>query len=114
MTWRPRPQFLLSWILLLLFPCLLNAQQVKAPIRTGLSPASDAVLAKLASYSALPTPVWRYHIGDLAHGEDIALDDSSWPIVTNPSTLPEDALWLRATIEVPKTLNGYDPTGAEI
>ena len=75
---------------------------------------SQKVLDTLGSLSTLPSPAWRYHTGDLPHGESPTLDDSSWPTTTAPSTLPTDALWMRATLEVPKTLHGYDLTGTQI
>ena len=86
----------------------------EAPLPSLLTPESQSVLDKLASLSALPTPSWRYHAGDLAHGESPSLDDTGWQAVTAPATLPAEALWMRATIEVPKNLNGYDLTGTQI
>ncbi len=79
-----------------------------------LDPASQAVLDTLASLSALPTPTWRYHAGNLEHGEAPALDDSGWEIAKIPSQLPAETLWLRATYEIPKDLHGYDLTGTQI
>ena len=86
----------------------------EAPLPSLLTPESQSVLDKLATLSALPTPSWRYHAGDLAHGESPSLDDTGWQAVAAPATLPAEALWMRATIEVPKTLNGYDLTGTQI
>ncbi len=97
----------------LLFLHTATAQRVKeADLPSALSPQSQEILDKLASLSALPKPDWRYHAGDLPHGESPALDDSSWQPVS--PTLPADALWLRATIEVPRSLNGYDLTATQI
>jgi alpha-mannosidase len=84
----------------------------ETPLPSLLTPESRSVLDKLASLSALPKPDWRYHAGDLPHGESPSLDDASWQPATSP--LPGEAIWLRATIEVPKTLNGYDLTGSQI
>ena len=86
----------------------------EAPLPSLLTPESQKVLDKLASLSALPEPDWRYHAGDLPHGESPSLDDAGWQAVTAPATLPGEALWMRATIEVPKNLNGYDLTGTQI
>ena len=86
----------------------------EAPLPSILTPESQNVLDKLASLSALPKPDWRYHAGDLPHGESPSLDDAGWQAVTTPATLPGEALWMRATIEVPKNLNGYDLTGTQI
>src|ERR1700691_2018829 len=90
------------------------AQNREAPLPSILTPESQSVLDKLASLSALPEPSWRYHAGDLPHGESPSLDDAGWQAVTAPATLPAEAMWMRATIEVPKNLNGYDLTGTEI
>ncbi len=84
------------------------------PLPSLMTPDSQKVLDKLASLTALPTPNWRYHAGDLAHGESPAVDDAGWQAVAPPATLPAQALWIRATIEVPKTLYGYDLTGTQI
>ncbi len=82
------------------------------PLPSLLTPQSQSVLDKLAALSALPKPDWRYHAGDMEHGESPSLDDASWRAAG--SSLPGEAIWLRASIEVPKTLNGYDLTGTQI
>ena len=53
-------------------------------------------------------------MGDVAHGEAPELDDSSWQTVAGKSHAPTEAVWYRRWIEVPKTLNGYDLSGARI
>ncbi|MGC2399312.1 MAG: alpha-mannosidase, partial [Acidobacteriaceae bacterium] len=89
------------------------AQDLKPPSPPSLlTPESQAILDKLAGLSSLPKPDWHYHLGDLEHGESPTLDDASWQAVSGP--LPGEALWLRATIQVPKDLNGYDLTGTQI
>ena len=92
------------------------AAQSFTPVRElkNLSAAAIEKLHTLESLNSLPAPEWRFHAGDLAHGESPTLDDSSWPTVTAPSKAPKDAVWYRRTIEVPKTLHGYDVTGARI
>jgi alpha-mannosidase len=79
-----------------------------------LTPNEDNVLQKLASLEALPGGAWRFHEGDLPHGESLTLDDSGWELVTPKAKTGRQAVWYRRTIEVPKTLNGYDLTGAQI
>ena len=79
---------------------------------TLLTPESKATLDKLESLTSLPKPNWHYHVGDMAHGESPTLDDANWQAVSGP--LPGEALWLRAAIEVPKSLNGYDLTGTDV
>jgi alpha-mannosidase len=95
--------------------CLVSVISLHAQIKEPpslLNAESQAVLDKLATLSVLPKPTWRMHPGDLTHGESPILDDSSWPAVDR--SLPAEAVWLRATLEVPKNLNGYDLTGSQI
>ncbi len=79
-----------------------------------LPPPSQKTIERLASFENLQADEWHYHVGDLAHGEDPALNDSSWPVAKPHSKAPTEAVWYRRLIEVPKTLNGYDLTGARI
>jgi alpha-mannosidase len=86
-----------------------QAQQTAAP-----NPAIDPVTSQLQSLTTLPAEDWRFHAGDLPHGEDTGLDDSSWTMVKKGSQAPEDAVWYRRWVEVPVTLNGYDLTGTKL
>ncbi len=112
MSWRMRVKPV-SWLaLFLVFVCTMNAQQPQQ--KPDLTGPSMAVLDTLDSFSTLPAPAWRYHVGDLPHGEDPALNDSGWQTVARGATFPEDAMWLRALIEIPKTLHGYDLSGVKV
>ena len=73
---------------------------------------SRGVVDRLMSLRELPDGPWKFHEGDLAHGEDA--DDSGWPEMKVHSEAPNQAAWFRQTVEVPQTLNGYDLTGARI
>src|SRR5580658_7108433 len=79
-----------------------------------LSSSTREAIAQLASLNQLPAVEWRYHVGDVAHGEAEDLDDRNWKVVKGDSHAPNEAVWYRRWIEVPKTLNGYDLTGARI
>jgi alpha-mannosidase len=81
---------------------------------TPAHPAVDAVTSQLRALTQLSADEWRYHAGDLPHGEDVRLDDSSWAVVKNRSQALEDAVWYRRWISVPPTLNGYDLTGTKL
>ena len=102
--------------------CPLVLAQSFTPVREqkNLSPAALAKLHTLETLNALPPGEWRFHAGDLPHGESSALDDSAWPLIAVPATrtaavkAPKEAVWYRRTIEVPRTLNGYDISGARI
>jgi alpha-mannosidase len=83
-------------------------------IEKQLPESERAVIARLENLSHLPPGVWHYHVGDLAHAEDPSVDDSSWPVAKPDSTYPEEALWFREWVEVPKSLDGYDLTGTRI
>ncbi|HVJ08575.1 MAG TPA: glycoside hydrolase family 38 C-terminal domain-containing protein [Acidisarcina sp.] len=72
------------------------------------------MIQRLDSLRELPVNGWAYHEGDIAHGESPTLDDSGWSKVEKRAEFPTGAMWFRRWIEVPKTLNGYDLTGARI
>ncbi len=99
---------------LLITPALAQSAKEIADITHSLPPDSQNVVERLGTLDSLPADEWHYHAGDLAHGEDPSLDDSAWPVVKPHSHAPNDAVWYRRLIEVPKTLNGYDLTGARI
>ena len=88
--------------------------QQSLDIEKKLPDAQRSVIARLENLSHLPPGVWHYHVGDLPHAEDPNIDDSSWPVAKPDSTYPEQALWFRQWVEVPKNLDGYDLTGTRI
>jgi alpha-mannosidase len=101
-----------------LFPLAVPAQaqsaEEAAHIANALSGQSQTAIQRLSSLDALPADGWKTHMGDLAHGEALDLDDSSWPIVLAKAEAGTDAVWYRRSITVPPTLNGYDLTGTRI
>lgn len=110
-----------SIALFVLFIGVLLAAQSGAAQRTetdralSLLPAqSRAVVEQLLSLSALPAATWKLHEGDLPHGEDVGLDDSSWLSATVGSSYSTRAIWFRQTIQIPESLNGYDLSGARV
>ncbi len=100
----------------LLFSGVVHAQflQQSLNIEKRLPESERGTIARLENLSHLPAGIWRYHVGDLAHGEDPTIDDSGWPVAKPDSTYPEQALWFRQWVEVPKNLDGYDLTGTRI
>jgi len=93
----------------------LAAQNADFEKAAGLLPTdSRAVVDRLGSFGDLPDAGWKMHAGDLAHGEDVNLDDSSWQTIAPHTQAPKDAVWFRQTFEVPETLHGYDLSGARI
>ena len=79
-----------------------------------LTAKEQQVTDTLATLDSLPAQEWRFHAGDVAHGEAPDLDDSSWQTVQPKTKAPTEAVWYRRAIEVPKNLHGYDLTGARV
>ena len=92
------------------------------PVRElkNLSLSALEKLHTLETLNALPPGDWRFHAGDIPHGESATLDDSSWQVVPAPTTAAmrkkstKEAVWYRKTIEIPRTLHGYDLTGSRV
>ncbi|MGA8529047.1 MAG: alpha-mannosidase, partial [Acidobacteriaceae bacterium] len=110
-------------LLLFVLPWALSAQQIgktysaeaqTAAALQNLSPQAQAVMAALPSLGTIPTGAFRYHAGEVANGGSLDLDDFSWQTVQLPFTASADEIWLRQWVQVPRSLNGYDPTGAKI
>jgi alpha-mannosidase len=99
-------------IALIFIAATAHAQSSKAA--NQLSSSTQEAIAQLAALNQLPAAEWRYHVGDVAHGEAIDLDDKNWDVVKGESHAPTEAVWYRRWIEVPKTLDGYDLSGSRI
>jgi alpha-mannosidase len=80
----------------------------------SLNGTPRAVVERLEALNHLPEGQWHFHAGDIAHGESPELSDSDWPVAAANQEYPKDTVWFRQWIEVPKTLAGYDLTGARI
>ncbi|RXH56813.1 alpha-mannosidase [Granulicella sibirica] len=78
------------------------------------TPAQKKVIDTLGSLETLVDGPWKFHDGDIAHGESPTLDDSAWKEAKAPSITGHDAVWYRRTIEIPRTLNGYDLSGVDV
>ena len=89
------------------------SKEVEA-IVSNLDPPARNVVARLMALRELPGDAWKMHAGDLAHGEALSLDESSWKPMKLGDHAPNDAVWFRQTFEVPATLYGYDLTGSRI
>jgi alpha-mannosidase len=108
------PLCLLSFsVLTLSFPAMLAAQSADNIVQS-LPAADQQVVTRLGELNTLPSGDWRFHAGDVPHGESPSLDDSSWAVVKAGTKGPNEAAWYRQWIEVPKSLHGYDLTGTRI
>ncbi|HEY1649246.1 MAG TPA: glycoside hydrolase family 38 C-terminal domain-containing protein [Terracidiphilus sp.] len=90
-----------------------SAEQLQSVMKTMPEPAQQ-IIERLGQLNQLPAGGWRVHPGDLPHGESSDLDDSSWPAATPGGQYPDGAVWFRQSFEIPKSLHGYDLTGAKI
>ena len=113
---RSLPRWAGCWAaLLLLAGASVWAQSTqKAKWMASQPEVTRTAMTSLAALAELPDGQWRMHAGDLAHGEDPALDDSSWTPMAPNSKAPKDAVWFRQRVTVPTLLHGYDLTGTRI
>src|SRR5665213_893664 len=89
------------------------AQDVAKPYQ--FSEQGHAAIQRLGTLSSIASRDWQYHEGAVPDGESLALNTSDWKTVHIPFVAPPgQEIWLRRWIEIPKTLNGYDLTGASI
>ena len=77
-------------------------------------PQAQKVVNLLGTFGAIPDQGWQYHVGDVPHAERPDTDTSGWQTVQFPFTAPPEAVWFRRWVEVPKTVNGYDISGAQV
>src|SRR5579885_2082433 len=89
------------------------AQDVRQIVKS-LPSDSQAVIERLGDLDHLDAGEWKFHAGDVPHGESLNLDDSSWQTVRPGFKASGEAAWFRRWVEVPKTLHGYDLTGTRI
>ena len=75
----------------------------------SLPAQSQAVIDRLSSLRALPDGAWKMHSGDLAHGEAVNLDESSWQPIARGGKAPKDAVWFRQTYQVPRDAQRLRP-----
>ena len=88
--------------------------QSSADLIKKLPADTQKVIGQLDELNNLPSAEWRFHEGDVPHGESTSLDDSSWQLVKPGTEGPNDAVWYRQWITVPAKLHGYDLTGTRI
>src|SRR5580693_2663354 len=90
-----------------------SAEQLQTMMKTLPEPAQQ-VIDRLGQLNRLAAGGWRVHPGDFPHGESPELDDSAWPVAALNGEFSSGAVWFRQRLQVPKTLHGYDLTGAKI
>jgi alpha-mannosidase len=71
-------------------------------------------MERLSRLGEVPITDLRYYAADIPNGGAVDVDYSAWQKIQLPFSAPTGPIWLRKWIEVPKTFDGYDPTGAKI
>jgi alpha-mannosidase len=115
---RRAPRYIVLAILVLVLS-VLTAEPARSQSEAdkavkSLSVPTQTTVNELSTLVSLPADDWRFHAGDVAHGESPDLDDASWQVVKKDTRAPTEAVWYRRWIEIPKTLNGYDLTGSKV
>lgn len=96
------------------FGVMYSAEKQTQTALKRLSPQSQEVIERLAHMGTLQLSDIRYFAGQNPNGASVGLDDSGWQTIQLPYKASADPIWLRKWIEIPKTIDGYDPTGAKI
>jgi alpha-mannosidase len=88
---------------------------LSAQPNTPRSQPYAATLSRLEAMTTLPLTQWRSH-ADMPHGEDPALDDSTWTSAALAAGRGggTGASWYRTTVEIPPAAGGRDLHGARI
>src|SRR5580704_17399121 len=116
-TCAPRRYIVIDIFVVLLFAVTDAAAQSQSGAEKAvqaLSVRTQTAVKELSSLVSLPADDWRFHAGDIAHGESTDLHDSSWQPVKKGTYAPTEAVWYRRWIEIPQTLNGYSLSGARV
>jgi len=101
-------------VLLLLSVSIVPLAAQSAAKTYQFSAQGHAAIERLDTLNSIPADDWQYHEGALAHGESPALRTDDWKTVRIPFRASRQEIWLRRWVEIPKTLHGYDLTGAGI
>jgi alpha-mannosidase len=105
---RSLPTCILSRLAFPMLLLLAIGARTQEPSASLLTPGTQAVLDRLAAIgSGIPDGEWRYHTGDLPHGEDPRLDDSEWKSIKGSFTAPVETTWFRQTVTVPAMVGGF-------
>jgi len=81
--------------------------------KSTLPESYKSALNRLQSLVVYPETEWRFH-ADVAHPEDPSLNDPDWEQMKEGDSWKNGARVLRRWIEIPKSINGYDISGARV
>ena len=95
----PYPKVSMMLLVMALLLLVQSAARAQAPdTSNGLSPSARLTVQQLTLLNSIPATDWKFHAGDVAHGESPDLDDSGWQSVSASSHAPTDAVWYRRWI----------------
>ena len=92
---------------------ILAAAALPAQPRPQRSDPYAAALGRLEAMTTVPLTQWRAH-ADMPHGEDPALDDSTWTPVTLGAGRGGSEAWYRTNLTIPPAAGGRDLRGARL
>ena len=92
------------------FPAGALRSLAQVPEHSPFRPAIE----RLQAMVRLPLPEWRAHADNLPHPEDPALDDSTWQVIKVREPWKEGPVWFRHTVEIPKSMGGYNIQGKPV
>ncbi len=85
----------------------------KSPAQEQAANPYQALLDRLESCVSAPVDNWKYH-ADIAHPEDVTVDDHDWQTVKTGEEWKTGPRVLRKEIEIPAALHGYALQGARV
>jgi alpha-mannosidase len=99
--------------LVCLTACFGHAELERFPAPPNpLSKGSVHGLDRLSELRTFGGVKWEWHRGDVSHGEDFAQNDGQWKTWDGKMNAGTGAIWIRAKIEIPKVVHGYNFRGA--
>ncbi|MGH9776515.1 MAG: alpha-mannosidase [Candidatus Acidiferrales bacterium] len=76
--------------------------------------AAQKATTRLQSLVTFDAPPWRFFAGDDPRASSSDFDDSSWPTIKTGAEWTQGSVWLRARIEIPQQIHGYEIRGARV
>jgi len=101
-------------VAILLWPVAIHGQNRGDSPTASLAPHTREVVERLGRLRSLEAGSWKHRDGDLPHGEEPNLDDSSWQATDRLNKASKGVIWFRRWFEMPKDLDGYDLAGTRI
>jgi len=89
-------------VAILLWPVAIHGQNRGDSPTASLAPHTREVVERLGRLRSLEAGSWKHRDGDLPHGEEPNLDDSSWQATDRLNKASKGVIWFRRWFEMPK------------